>query len=140
MSTPVRQKLAAHLRTRRDAYVKLAFDEVRPSADPNVPGLTLRDVEQMIDGFIALVVEGLVGESREVRELYLDTVIPGLVAGGHTTTARLAADVAQFGISVSLDAVGALPESDRAEGGRWIAKFFHEYIHDLIVVGEEVSQ
>lgn len=132
----MRQTLAATLMGRRDHYVELATRPADPSAGESTLGT--RDVAQMIDGFLALLVEGLQGESRETRDFFLETLIPSLVPA-HMSAADLLSEVTGYAILLSGDAVAALPEAEREDGRRWFADFFRDYVRDLARIASEES-
>lgn len=140
MSSPVRKKIAGYARTRRDAYVQATLDVVAMGPpQPGAPPLGRRDVEQMIDGFLAMLTEALDGEAREVRTFFLETLIPSLVGSG-TPLDGIVGGVVELAIIVSIDVAEWLPPEERAEARSWLARFFNEYVAELIRVAQGASK
>src|SRR5687768_5389329 len=79
----IQHTIAEHARSRRDAYVQHTLAaSTRQPAPEGAMQLGQRDVEQMIDGFLALLHEALTTDSRDIRTFFLETVIPGLIQSG----------------------------------------------------------
>ncbi len=136
MSTPVRQKIAELGRSRRDVYVAHTLGNVGGPVPAGATEIGRRDIEQMIDGFLALLTEALTTDSRDVRTFFLETVIPGLVSSG-TPAPALIGGVVEFAIFISADIANNLPDEERAEASTWFAKFFNEYVTDMVRVATE---
>lgn len=146
MDGPLRQKVAAIVRERRDALVQrsmattIAVPVPEGQAEPTVmPSVSQRDVEQMIDAFIALLVEALETDSREVRTFFLGTVIPGLVSAGAPASSLLGGAV-EFAILTSVDVAAELPKEERKPAQLWFARFFNAYLTEMVQVAEEASK
>lgn len=138
MSTPLHLEIAALARSRRDVYVE---HTVRSASGPVPDGAATmgrRDLEQMIDGFLALLTEALTSDSRDVRTFFLETVVPGLIRSG-TPAPPVIGGVVEFAIFISADIGSILPPEKRADASAWFAKFFNEYIADMVRVAMEAS-
>jgi hypothetical protein len=139
MRTELHRALAAYIPSRRDAYVDAAFISIPSEPVPGTPVLARTDMEQMIDGFISLLHEALVGESKDVRTFYLETLIPSLVHAG-SSVAEIVSGVVEFAVIVSIDLVQSREPHERAEAQAWLARFWNEYIGEMVRVGEEAAK
>lgn len=136
----IQPKIAAHVRSRRDAYVQhtLAATALQPAPAGATP-LGQRDIEQMIDGFLALLNEALTTDSRDIRTFFLETVIPGLIQSG-TPAPGIIGGVVGFAVFVSGDAAEGVGPEDRPAVSQWFSQFWSEYVTDMVRVSTEASK
>lgn len=138
--TPIQIKIAEHTRARRDAYVQhtVAATTLQPAPE-GATALGQRDIEQMIDGFLALLNEALTSDSRDIRTFFLETVIPGLIQSG-SPAPGIIGGVVGFAVFISGDALTAAAPEDRAAVSQWFAQFWSDYVTDMVRVSMEASK
>jgi hypothetical protein len=110
---------------------------VNASALP-IPGahtLPREDVRQMVNGFWELVAEGITGESRELREMYLTSVFPGLRASGIDAKSIIGGSARTL-FQVHAELLARVSQANRAEAQEWLVQFFSEYLGDASAVWE----
>ncbi len=73
------------IQSRRSDLIQLGV--LTTQTTPELGALTQSDVEQIVAGYSAILIEALEGQSRETFEFYTETVIAGAVAKGDTVQA-----------------------------------------------------
>jgi hypothetical protein len=85
---------------------------------------------QFLHAFIALLREALAGGGDQ-RELVMQTAVPALVAGGRSSLDLLDGHVAFF-TALSPRLLAEVPDGQRAEAGRWIARYAAGYTREVV--------
>jgi len=86
------------------------------------PSLDRQAVEQMARGYLAMILEHLDGEKREVRDYWVETLAPGLMEHGRTLEQITRGGVI-FSVIFAYSVVSSLPPELRIEGAAWAAAF-----------------
>jgi hypothetical protein len=130
--------ISAALRARRDELVDFCMDLTRINVDAPAESMDVsrRDIEQMIDGYIAVICEGAEERAPTTREFFLATVIPGLYAGG-MSVAQLERGVVAWDVYAAAIVVQDLPAEHRSAAAKWFAMFFGTWNRDIILRGVE---
>jgi hypothetical protein len=124
--------LFAVLKENREATMRAAREclPMSVAAGLSQPVYGEEDMMQMHDGFLALVQEALEERPPETRTLYLDVVLPSLLASGNSVEA-LAFTAIAWSILLT-DIVGPkLPAEAHDECVKWISSFFAKLVVDI---------
>lgn len=89
-------------------------------------------LEQLLNGFSALLEEALEEAGSDTYELFIETAIPAVVADGQTTRSLVHASAA-FGTLLSMHLVDAVPPEHREAARSWLSMFFGRYVSDVYV-------
>lgn len=90
-----------------------------------------RDIEQLMRGFGAVMVEALEGASTADRALFVDTAVGGLMASGRDVGSLLAG-VAAFGVTIAHALLPRVDAQHRDAAAAWLSRFFHEYAQCIV--------
>lgn len=133
---PWKPLISAEIRARRDELVDYCAALTRFNDDAPAESMEVsrRDIEQMIDGYITVICEAADDAPPVTREFFLDTVIPGLFAGG-MSVAQLARGIIAWDVYAAAMIVQALPSEHRAAAANWLAVFFGAWNRDIISRG-----
>ena len=91
------------------------------------------EIRQMSGGFAALLDEAVQQRGTEVRTLYFETLLPGLVAQGFTLSAIIEWNATYMSI-LSCEALLALAPEHRGAATLWLARFTGRYLGDIVGV------
>lgn len=89
------------------------------------------DHAQMCEGLMSILTEGLQGRSNELRTIYVETVVSGLMAQGATPQAlkallRAWSEGVQKELETEMENL-----SDKREGMQWMREFFDGLVLDV---------
>ena len=85
------------------------------------------ELGQLLNGFKALLTEGLEETGSEVFDFFVDTAVPGLVADGQSA-ATLSQAAATFSVFCALWLAEGLSAPNREDGQVWLAGFLGRYV------------
>jgi hypothetical protein len=107
---------------------------------PVPSGMTFsrEELRQMVSGFWALIREGIAGQSRELREMYISSVFPGLRDSG-TPAAAMVAGSARTLFHVTGELLDGLDPSHRDPARRFLIDYFSDYLGDMAGVWESAK-
>ena len=91
------------------------------------------ELRQMVSGFFALLREALEGRTREIREMYVSTVFPGLRDSG-TEARMMIAGSARTLFHVQHELVTRVSEANRARARDLLTAYFSDYLGDMAAV------
>jgi ABC-type amino acid transport system permease subunit len=126
--------LSEFLNSRGERYVEFASAAVAANPAQGSGAFTSRDLAQMVDGFLAVMNESLVGTRRDTRTFYLETVIPGLVAAGSSMPA-VVHTVVGWTVYVIADFSAHHSGPVATAAIVWLSQFFAGYLADIARVG-----
>jgi hypothetical protein len=69
---------------RKHNIAVLVVEAIKRNPILTVKDYTVSDLSQMFEGFIAMISESLEGKGNDIRETFMTTVIPGILAQGQT--------------------------------------------------------
>ena len=98
---------------------------------PAAPTTTFapEEIEQLLNAFEALVLEGLRAEGTETRDFLLETAVPAIVAGGQPPLDLLRSHIGVF-VLLTERLCGAVPSEHAQDAALWLAGFFAGYGSD----------
>lgn len=129
-SPELRAAIVLAFQTHHPKFVQMAEDVVREI--PSMKGLfSGGDLDQLVNGFAALVSEALDGTSEAVWELFIGSVGEGFAASSQLPE-DVAAAVTTWATSLSLALSRELPSHLQAEASRWLPAFFGAYSYAMI--------
>jgi hypothetical protein len=134
MNESTRRAVSDFLRSRKDRHVAFAAAAVASNPGQGQGAFSDAELGQMVDGFVAVIAEGLEGKSRETREFFMETVIPGLIASG-SPAPTIIHTVMGWTVRLIADLQAGYEGPDRAEVVDWLAGFFGAYVADIARVG-----
>jgi hypothetical protein len=102
---------------------------------PGAQTLPPADLRQMLNGFWELVSEGIVGQTRELRDLYVTSVFPGLRASGIDAKGIIGGSARTL-FHVQAELLQRVSAANRAEAQEWLVQFFSEYLGEAAAVWE----
>lgn len=110
----------------------LAAAEHVVAATPSMgPGRYSRDqLEQLLNGFCALLREALEESGNDTYEIFMETAVPAMVADGQTT-GSLVQGSAAFATLLSMHLDEAVPAEHREGARSWLSRFFGRYVADV---------
>lgn len=130
MSTAVTVELARAFRENHDLL--LATARTAMAENPDAPeGVTETDLEQLINGFQAVVLEDLEQTAARVRDVFIDDVVSVSVALGQSP-GQLARSAAIYGVLLSHVLVERIEPDARDAALRWLARFWGAWSHDVV--------
>jgi hypothetical protein len=138
----INRQLIDILRDRRDVYVRIceaqSIEEVGAewlANNPAAPG-------QMVDGVLGVFVEGLEGQSNEVRSFYLETLIPSLLENEGSPADSLVAQTVHFIMLMVYDAIEQVPAERRAAAADLLIRFSSRYLAEVakVALGAKASR
>ncbi len=91
------------------------------------------ELEQLIRGFEALLLEELFQRGRETRELFMETAIPGLVGDGQRVASLTHASTT-FSLLVAVEVLDEIGPEHRPGATVWLADFFGGYVSEVAAV------
>ncbi len=106
----------------RDITARLTAQEAAPGREG---AITPERVEQMVLACFPLVAEALEGGS-EIRDMYLDTIVPGIVSGGTAHHELLHGNYRAW-MYIMADLIARLPAEYRGSAGLWLADFIADW-------------
>jgi len=123
----------------RDNRVRLA--EVTLQAvlqNPNMPvkAYTVEDFLQMVDGTSAMIAEELSGQGSEIRDTWLNSVIPGVLSQGQPLSG-VVGQITMNALVIYNQLVPRASEENRAKISTFIINWFAKFNTDLVKVGLE---
>jgi hypothetical protein len=138
--TPSQAAMLELLETQRTTFT----DDLKRLAteDPAPPGLrptTPEELEQMANGFFAMLAEGLQGTSSEIRTFYLETLLPSLRDSGVKAKPMIGGS-ARVILQLTGSLVAAVPAGERANATAFLARFLGDYLGDIADVWEHRPQ
>ena len=119
------EKLLAVIHSRRDYSVQAAAEAVANSGKRPVV-YSESDLWQMVDGFVAVIAESINEQPPTMRSMFLETVIPGMVAAGDRYQAIMHT-MANWAILVAADIKEYLPADSRSVALSWFSNFISEW-------------
>jgi len=131
------KEFRALLQSRRTELVDLATLAV--SRTPGLKAYTRVDMEQIISGLLAAIVEALEESSREQLTFFVETVIPGLIQNGESLSTIVHGTLV-FITCVTADVSLSLQPEHRDEVIPWLANFWGEYASALVASGFRALQ
>ena len=131
MRPGAREALRAAIAESRDGWMRAGERAVAASPELAAASLGDDDLNQLLNGFEALMLEALEERGDETRRLFLETAVPALVAGGQTP-ASLVHGAAAFSVLLATEIVPLVSEEHRGETAGWLAGFLGAYCRDLV--------
>jgi hypothetical protein len=116
------------LESRRPRLVELGL-----RAANSIPGgkqYTHHDIEQMVAGFITIMVEAIEERGKETWSYFMEGLIPGMIASGDTVPNLLYGNEL-FLVCLIAEISQTVAVEHREEVTLWMAKFCAEYIADV---------
>jgi hypothetical protein len=89
------------------------------------------EVDQMVRGFITMLLEQLEGRGDDTRALIVETLITGFIQSGDPIY-KVVQWNATYMTLLAAELIPLLPEDVRAEGASWFAHFSGIYIADVV--------
>lgn len=127
--------------SKRDRWVQAAMlamtQNVQAIPEAQAP-VNETDLNQMVDGFLSLLVEALEERPPETMNFYLETVIPGLVAMGGAFHG-IVHTVVGWMTYVVVEVVAVLPAEHKEEATAWLSRFFAGYVAEIARIGSEAQ-
>jgi hypothetical protein len=104
--------------------------------NPEVPvkNYTLDDILQMTEGFIAMITESLNGHSSDIRDTYMDSVIPGIFAQGQPMAA-LVGQMTMNAVLVFNEIIPSVSATHRDEAAIWLTNWYVKFNADIVRIG-----
>ncbi|WP_394837310.1 hypothetical protein LVJ94_10425 [Pendulispora rubella] len=125
-----RTRIVRLLAERRPYYIEGCERLIAEAPPETVRDHTPEAARQMTDGLLKLLVEGLEDRGADVRALYIDTLIPALVASG-VPMRGIVGGAVHLGFIISHDVARHLPPEEREMASEWFANFYADYITEL---------
>lgn len=92
--------------------------------NPAAPG-------QMVDGVLAVFVEGLEGQGTEIRSFYLETLIPSLLENDGDKAKDLVGQTVRFVMLMAYDAIEQVPAESRDAAMQRLVRFSSDYLAEV---------
>jgi hypothetical protein len=129
---PFRTELLEVLAAQQPAFTDFI---VNIDAMPTPGGLQYSkdELRQMVSGFFALVREAIEGTSRELRDMYMATVFPGLRDSGSDARSMIAGSARTL-IHIQHEMVNRVSEANRVQARDWLTGYFADYLGDMAQV------
>ncbi|MDC3954537.1 hypothetical protein [Polyangium jinanense] len=119
----------------RDVIADTMLDAT--SNNPYLPvKYTREDLMQIFDGARAMMAEDLGGESSELRDTYMNSVVPGLVAGGQPLSA-IAGQIVINAIQLQSVLIPAMSEKHRNQAATFFRNWYCRMCMDTVRIGLE---
>jgi len=99
---------------------------------------TLADSLQLLDGTTAMMREVLEGTGSDVRDMYFNTVIPGILAQGQPV-AGFVGQVTLVAIVFAGLVLPQISDKHRADGAKFIANFYMNFNYEIVRIGIEMG-
>jgi hypothetical protein len=99
-----------------------------------VKGYTVDDLVQMVDGVTAMIREELEGGGSDVRDMYMNAVIPGLLAQGEPLSG-LVGQTTMNAIVVHGLIVPQASDKNREQIGTFLTNWYSKFNLDIVRVG-----
>ncbi|WP_394847821.1 hypothetical protein LZC95_10205 [Pendulispora brunnea] len=125
-----RARIVRLLAERRPYYIEACERLIAEAPPETVRDHTPEAAAQMTDGLLKLLVEGLENRGTEVRALYIDTLIPALVAAG-VPMRGIVGGAVHLGFIISHDVARHIPQEEQDTAAEWFALFYADYVTEL---------
>jgi hypothetical protein len=123
---------------RKVPVAEVVLRGIQQNPDLPVKEYSVDDLVQMTDGFIAMMAESLEGRSTEIRDTYVNSVIPGILAQGQP----LASFVGQITMNCVLiynELIPYVSSEHREKAGWFLINWMVQYNSDIVRIGLEVG-
>ena len=127
---PLKTRIATLLQERREHYIQVCEHLIAMAPPETVRDHTADAARQMTDGLLHLHIEALEERGRDVRSMYIDTLIPPLIANGATMRGIVGGAV-HLCFIISTDVTRHLPPESQDAANEWFASFYANYITEL---------
>lgn len=106
------------------------------SKNPYLPmkTYTIDDMLQMADGMSAMMAEELQGQGSDIRDMFMNSVIPGILAQGQPLSATVG-QITMNGILLYSFLVPLASEENRPHVGSFLLKFYIRMNQDIVKIG-----
>ena len=111
-------------------------DSVQRNTFMPVKGYTVDDLLQMVDGVTAMIREELEGTGSDVRDTYMNAVIPGLLAQGEPLSGMVGQTTMNAVVVHGLIAPQA-SEKHRDQISTFLTNWYSKFNLDIVKVGLE---
>lgn len=95
---------------------------------------TISDLQQMFEGFGAMIFEPLVSNSSDIRDTFMNSVIPGILSQGQSLSGFVG-QITMNAIIVYNDIVPRASEANRARIGRFLTNSYVKFNSDNVNIG-----
>lgn len=123
-------------RASREPIAKAVLEGIEQNPHLPVKKYTLDDLLQMVDGAGAMIVEELEGAGTDIRDVFINSVWPGIFAQGQPLSA-LVGQMTMNAVLVYNVIVPQASEKNREKIGRFYINFYVKLNLDIVKVGLE---
>ncbi len=120
----------------RVAIAEAMIAAVRSAPNMSHKDYTLEDVQQVFDGVLAMMVEKINGEGAEIRDTYMNSVVPGLLDQGNSL-AGLVGQCCMNGMIIHNLLVPRAQKKYRAQISEFVINYYAALASDTVTVGLE---
>ena len=125
------------------AELKRAFSELRPhmianarrdadlDPDSRIDDFQEPELEQFLNAYEAMFMEAVDGQSRETRDLVLETALPPVLEMSGTPLTLVRSNVLSS-VMLAHRLLPLIPEDLREEAARWLAWFYSGYVEEMV--------
>jgi hypothetical protein len=111
-------------------------DYIVTLSGPPIPGAVAIpevDLRQMVGGFFMLVREGIEGKGRELRDMYVSVVFPGLRDSG-ADASSIVGGTARVLLHIYAELLSRVSADHRKQAQELLNQFFSEYVGEMAAV------
>ncbi|HRI71463.1 MAG TPA: hypothetical protein PK156_44825 [Polyangium sp.] len=122
----------------RVQFAQAGLDAIQGNPLLPVKEYSLSDSLQFLDGTTAMMREVLTGSGTDVRDMYFNSVIPGIIAQGQPVSGF----VAQVTLVAVVFASSLLPQirkKHRDQAAKFLAEFYMEFNYQIVKIGMEMG-
>lgn len=121
----------------REQLAEVGLHHIQTNPLIPVKEYTLNDTYQFLDGVTAMIREDLMGEGTDVRDMYVNTVFPGILALN-----PVSALVAQLTLISNVYSSLVLPQirkKHRPKATEFLAYFYMRMNYDVVKIGIDMG-
>lgn len=111
-----------------------AFIDVQLLNEQITTKYTLEDMLQMTDGFIAMMREGLEGSSSDIRDTYMNSMFPAILAGG-TSLASVVSQITHNAVTAYALTSKLASEANRERILNFMRTYYGGWNYEIVNIG-----
>jgi len=123
---------------RKLRIAEVVLEACQQNEDLPVRSYSLEDMVQIFEGFIAMISEALEGKSSDIRDTYMNSVIPGLLAQGQPLSG-VVGQVTMNAVLVYNEIVPHASEAHRAQIATYLTNWYVKFNADIVQIGIDVG-
>jgi hypothetical protein len=130
------EHLVAVWQANRVAIAEAIIEAIKNNPHWPVKDYSIEDVQQIFDGLLAMIVEHIKGEGKDIWDTYMNSVIPGLLSQGNPLSAMVG-QVTMNGMVLHKLLVPRADEQHRAKISEFLINYYTYLNGEMVKVALE---